>query len=258
MAHKVNEAHFRLGKICHFTYDYIQNLKLDKEMKRKQGSIWKSLQKVALSTLLFTGVGCSSPSPSQKVFSVQEVKGRNDYPVYRLKIPPQWEMAETSSAISLKDTTQPLCSWTRQAEEGALRITLHNFPSPSMEARIPPQAQIERWKRQLTPLDPAQTMVTPQAFSGFTGFLFEGSGKHKEEEIRMMAWVMQLAPEHWNRLEVYQEILHPVQKEYLDQMRADFTFKIMGPPAAVARHHQEILAAARSIELIQDLLNDER
>ena len=55
-------------------------------------------------------------------------------------------------------------------------------------------AQIMRWKRQFEQLDPATTSVKPQAFSGFVGYLFEGTGILSGETKTVLGWAMELGP----------------------------------------------------------------
>lgn len=188
----------------------------------------------------------------------QEIFGRDNsqLPLYQVKVPKKWKN-QIQSALSLEDTTKPLCEFIIQNNEhdsdteksmGQIRITIHNFPSESITERIPPNAQIARWKRQLTKMDPNSLSVEPQAFGGFVGFLFEGTGLLSEDPTTILGWIMQIAPEH------YRALNRPGKDvNYRKQMRADYTLKAVGPKQLIEKYKDEIIVFARSFELIQEI-----
>ena len=88
---------------------------------------------------------------------ITTVSGRSGEPLYQIEIPDSWVSIEVPVT---EDTKEPIAKW----EAPGIQVVLHNFP----EMNIPPEAQVERWRRQ-KPAD----HVTPQAFSGFQGLLYE-------------------------------------------------------------------------------------
>jgi hypothetical protein len=177
------------------------------------------------------------------------ISGRDGKPLYRIKTPHDWNCHHTDSSL-LSDSMKALCEF--QIEEGdqTIRITIHNFPSSSPEGRIPPMAQIARWKRQFEELSSTDTLIIPQSFSGYIGFYFEGIGKMKEKKMAMMGWALQIAPEHYTTLS-YPTAHLSLEKQ--KQMRADVTIKVIGHPDMVQKHKQTIKRYARSFELIEEI-----
>ncbi len=135
---------------------------------------------------------------------------------------------------------------------GDIKITIHNFPADSSEKRIPPSAQVERWKRQFAVLNPLESFSTPQAYAGYFGLQFEGTGVISEIPTTTLAWAMQMDPRHYSNLTAKQQY-HPKEKGYLQQMAADYTIKAMGPPESMAEHRDAIVNFAHSFELIQEI-----
>lgn len=187
----------------------------------------------------------------------QEISGRDAfpqtpyiqrYPVYRAKIPSSWKREDLPSGVSLSDTTKPLCTFLIDDINGQLKITVHNFPSDSLEERILPEAQIQRWKGQFESLHAASINVIPQAYGGFSGYFFEGRGILKGEETMMMGWSMQLGQEQYQALQLNGS---EEEKRFFKQMRADYTLKVTGKPEIMEKHQQDIVRFARSFELIQ-------
>lgn len=136
---------------------------------------------------------------------------------------------------SLLDTKLPIGEYT--LEEGSIRITLHNFPSRTIEDRIPPGAQIARWKKQFPFIEESSV---PQSFSGYVGFLFEAN----DNNTAVMGWIMQLGPEQYSRLSF---------PDFPEELRSDVTIKAQGPTHLIQKHRQKIIAFARSFELIQEI-----
>lgn len=167
-----------------------------------------------------------------------EINDRNHQPLYRAKVPLGWNRQSPLSTDSLSDTTKAIEEFT--TAEGNLRIVIHNFPSDMLEDRIPPQAQINRWKQQFSFLNVEDVVVAPQARGGFSGLFFSASGVREGRPYSILAWSMQLAPEHYRQL-------------CCRQMRADYTIKAMGSPILIDKHREEIEAFASSFELIQEI-----
>jgi len=179
--------------------------------------------------------GClSSAAATQTV----EICGRDPAHtlIYRAKVPAAWSHIHPSPTESLTDTTKSICEFTLNE----IRITVHNFPSDAIENRIPPSAQIARWKKQFTTIDTITSSTIPQSFSGFVGLLFEGNGVLNSAKTIMMGWSMQIAPEH------YRSLTNP-------QLRADFTIKAVGPTELMAKERKTLIAFARSFELIEEI-----
>ena len=110
--------------------------------------------------------------------------------------------------------------------------------------RIPPQAQLQRWKQQFNPIGPTSVLVTPQSFSGYKGFLLEAEGNMKGEPAAVMGWALQIGSDHYRNLSY---------TDLPDQMRADITIKAVGEPEAIALHRNAIRRLARSFELIEEV-----
>ncbi len=197
----------------------------------------------SLSLLMLTSCGTTSPIPSTQW---REISGRDDstQPIYRANVPLHWKqnnpLPSHSASALLSDTTVPIAEFTFEG----IRITIHSFPAETLESRVPPIAQINRWKRQFDELYPASVSISPQAFSGYVGLLFEGSGLMKQKETMVMGWSLQLAADHFRTLNRRMGTL---------QKRADITIKATGPRDLMAQYQREIIAFARSFELIDEV-----
>lgn len=217
--------------------------------------------------LLFLSVvifGCAEDN-SKAAYPIQQISGRDEgikknsayhrSPIYRAKVPSNWKRKDPDPSESIVDTTKPLCEFIIDDGNGErVRITVHNFPSESSEERIPPNAQVARWKRQFTDLDLTTLSLKPQAYGGFSGVLFEGSGTLADEPVTMMAWTMQLAQEHYSALSFHLSLSRsPEERHSLKQMRADYTIKAVGPRTLMIKHHRDIVAFGHSFELIQEI-----
>lgn len=207
------------------------------------------------SSLIFTLValflgGCQSDS-SPPTASWQEIQGREQESngirtaLYRMHIPYNWIRRDPLPTASLADTTLSLCDFFILEEEEKIRIAIHNFPFQAPEDRIPPTAQIARWKRQFDVLFNEASSVIPQAFSGYSGLLFVGAGKKNNTDEMVLAWSLQLAPEHDQSLSLEK----PLEK----QLRADVTIKASGPQKLMEKYRDEIISSARSFELIEEI-----
>jgi hypothetical protein len=216
--------------------------------------------------LLFAclSTSCQDQSKITSNTSFQEIAGRDfgkenqsSYirnKIYRCHAPPNWHRNDPSQHESIADTTKALCEFVIDEDGEEIHITIHNFPTSKAEERIPPGAQVARWKRQFTDLDLTTLSVTPQSNGGFAGLLFEGSGILKGETSTVMAWGMQLGPEHYSTLNFHMNTSLSLQEqEHFRQLLSDYTIKAVGPVALVEKHRDAILAFARSFELIEEI-----
>lgn len=103
-------------------------------------------------------------------------------------------------------------------------------------------AQVERWKRQFSPLDPLSCVVEPVSQNGFAGLRFEGEGIWRAQPAACIAWTMRLDADYIKRLQPEQ-----------NSLCADYTIKAVGPRHLMAAYRQEILSFATSFELIEEL-----
>lgn len=211
---------------------------------------------ISLLLSLFVTIGCSGNQNTQLSQSEwQDICGRDNgvqlgrTPIYRANVPSKW-IRHTSLNESIADTKKAICEFSIEDQGRQIRITIHSFPSQTIDERIPPAAQIARWKRQLDPLDLASVNVVPQSHGGFAGFLFEGSGILNNEQTTILGWSMQLAPEHYRHLIPGN---NTDEANLLRQMRSDYTIKAVGPYDLVAKYKRSIMAFADSFELIQEI-----
>lgn len=184
-----------------------------------------------------------------------EISGRDElpltgkvtrYPLYRTVVPVHWKREEPPTDQSNFDTTLPIATF--YVDE--ITLWVHNFPANALSERIPPGAQIARWKRQLTPSPHHPTEVKPVAHGGFSGLYLEGEGELKGEEQGVLAWAMQLGQDHFQALLIEGS---PEEERFYRQMRADYTIKAVGPSEKIRLHKHEIHQFARRFELIQEV-----
>jgi hypothetical protein len=204
--------------------------------------------------ILILTAACSNQNTKTSLVEWQTICGRNSgdlqrTPLYRAKVPKTWIRQDPSPLESNEDTTKSICKFEIYEGSQVITVTIHNFPSANMQQRIPPLAQIHRWKKQFDSLEPGTLIVTPQAYSGFIGLVLEGTGLLKGKRTSILAWAMQLAPEHYQNL----LILSPDGENALQQELADFSIKAVGPADLMQRHKQSVLTFARSFELIDEL-----
>jgi len=164
-------------------------------------------------------------------------------PVYRMRIPKHWKRIDPPSDSSIVDTTLPLVEY-RIGDE--IHITIHNFPFKDLKQRIPPRAQVARWQRQLSNLPTKEAIIEPISHSGFAGLYFEGT----LDDQQVMAWALQLDAEHIRSLSRQTD---ETNRTYIEQMQADVTIKVVGPPKLCEYYREEIIATAGSFELIQEI-----
>lgn len=194
-------------------------------------------------TLLCLCAGCDSFRESSTVsYQWQTINSRDSgqplerEPLYRVKVPTHWIRHNPASTESITDTTKPLCEFYLEEEEQYFHLTVHNFPNQ----RIPPMAQVSRWRQQFQDLDSTQTFISNVSHSGFVGVLLEAEGILKGKPTQLLAWSMQLAPEYTQKLDHTQK-------------KADYTIKVVGAPDLIHQQKEAILLFANSFELIDEL-----
>lgn len=166
--------------------------------------------------------------------------------IYRVLVPTNWIRQDPSPTESIADTTRSICEFYILESDQVIRLTVHNFPIHGTHPRIPPQAQIARWKQQFDELDLLNTTVVAEGQGGFNGLRFEGQGVLHGQPTTVIGWSMQLASGYERQLSF--------EKEHLDRYkRADYTIKASGPPLLIDKHRADILAFAHHFELIDEL-----
>ena len=207
--------------------------------------------------IIFALCSCSNPDGLDSRLKVIEVTGRNESDaslfrpiIYRMKIPKNWEQLNPPLDISIADTTKAIVEFVITDSDEKIRITIHNFPSTSLEQRIPPMAQLNRWKKQFQSLDQTSLVLKPQAFGGYSGFVLDAKGILHNAQTSILGWILQLAPEHYRALShVNSQSISSRHK----QMQSDITIKAVGPTKIMDKHHEDIFAFARSFQLIDDI-----
>lgn len=165
-------------------------------------------------------------------------------PVYQAKVPLVWRRIDPSPDDPLSDTTKPIVKFSLDEN---VTLSVHTFPTSSLEERIPLTAQVERWRSQLKG---APCMLDRVGHDGFAGLYFEG----KNETTTVCAWCLQLDFAHYQKLHFMAATLE--EEEHYKQMSADYTIKVSGPTALIEKHKKEILLFAGSFELIDEIPND--
>lgn len=187
---------------------------------------------------LFLLISCNSPN--EKHFHFQEFEGRlKTVPIYRAEVPLDWKSIPLENDHYLNDTMLPIAVFMIDG----IRLTVHNFPSDSLEQRISPYAQVARWEKQFSSLD-SSSDTTPVAWGGFSGLLFEASGAINKNPTTMLAVAMQLPSEYYQTFK---------ENEVNRQKRADYTIKVLGSPEKVQANREELLAFIESFELIDEI-----
>lgn len=139
--------------------------------------------------------------------------GRSGTPLYRIEVPEHWQ---TISIIPTQDSMLPIAEF----KDGTIKIVIHNFPG----MRIPPAAQVDRWKRQAL-----ARYTEPQSFSGFQGLLYENENT--------LAWAMEWGATRREDKECF----------------SDMTIKVTCPEKAHLEERREAIhQAVKSFELIED------
>lgn len=168
------------------------------------------------------------------------ISGRySNLPIYSAKIPGNWVIIMPKEDADLKDTKIPLISF--NLPDGIL-VTFHTFPGDSLENRIPPMAQIERWKNQFKGKDFELIPLSRCGFGGYCLRIFDDSG--------MIGYAMQLTPT------LFQSMLYPhfkIEELYFTEMRGDFTVKAIGKGSALEREQKIIDDFVKSLKWIYPL-----
>jgi hypothetical protein len=190
-----------------------------------------------------------SQSPS-KLPDWQAINGRDRgrptdrEAIYRARVPSSWVRYDPEKTDSNVDTMLPICLFKTDNVE----IAVHNFPYDRIGERIPPEAQVARWQRQLTDSDPGAELTIPYGHGGFSGLRFEGIGTLDDTpDTMVIGYALQLAPEH------FQVLVRPPFSSRRQQQRGDYTIKVKGLTEQVVNHREEIEAFARSFELIEEV-----
>lgn len=212
-----------------------------------------SVGRIFLTLLLLFTSGCSFQGSHQNISnSYQLIDGRDEgdpaqrTAIYRVKVPKDWVRKDPGPDESILDSTKALCEFRIIDRDEQIRISVHNFPVETLEQRIAPFAQITRWKKQFDSLANIDTKTIPQAFAGYAGLMFEATGLIKGRKTTVLAWSMQLAPEHFRNLS-------SDNHASIRQKRADFTIKAVGPPSLMDKYKPAILNFAKSFELIEEI-----
>lgn len=188
-------------------------------------------------------VSCQNSAQSPHFNSIY---GRNHQNIYRAQIPEKWKRLDPAFDQDLSNSMLPICSF--QIED--ILLTVHNFPSNTLEERISPKAQIERWKTQISSTN---YNIEPYAHGGFGGYRLEAHGQKEKKLIALLAVSMQLTPV------LYRTLLYPsnLQETHnFPEMRSDYTLKAMGPAEQIEAHREEINAFFDSFELIDPIGTD--
>ncbi len=161
-------------------------------------------------------------------------------------VPVNWERIDADPALSLNDTMKAICEFSIHEEDSKIRVTIHTFPINDSTPRIPPIAQINRWKEQFDELNPLSVSIDTDSHGGYTGFCLKADGIYRNVQTTMLGWSMQLVPEYERKL--------GLQRNPLDQYKlADFTIKAIGKSDIVEKHKPDIIRFAQSFELIDEL-----
>lgn len=202
--------------------------------------------------VLFFFTSCSQSTPPSEPTLWQYIQGRNNESsqersrVYRAKIPSEWVRQDPPTSESLFDTRKPLVEYFIPDNNRSIRITVHNFPSNTLEERIPPLSQVNRWKSQFISILAESVILSPVAKGGFSGLFFEASGTQAHSETTVLGWSMQIAAEHYRALSYAEGDLYK-------QMRSDYTLKAVGPTDLMIKHKNPIIEFAHSFELIEEI-----
>jgi len=188
-----------------------------------------------------------SSCQSEKVASPSQwhaiVSRDNQTFVYRAYVPTDWTRQDPDPQTSLEDTKIPVCEFFITQGDERIRLTIHLFPYTSYDSRVPPKAQIARWKKQFETFDALSSATTPCSHGGFYGLCFEGTGEQNSQPTKVLGWSMQLAQLYDQSLEFQGDALK----------RADYTIKAVGPPSFMTQKQAQITAFAESFELIDEL-----
>lgn len=201
---------------------------------------------------LLLAVGCNSSNDASKNdYSWQEIAGRDEgepstrFNLYRAKVPLDWQRIDPVKDDSNADSKLSICEYIIGSGDGATRLTVHNFPSMNMQARIPPTAQINRWKQQFQQLKVTDFTTQAVAKGGYIGLQLAATGIMEGQPCMVLGWSLQLAPEQY---------LNMQEDNFIQrQRRSDYTIKAVGSPASILANRDEIELFAHSFELIEEI-----
>lgn len=200
--------------------------------------------------ILLLCIGCNTCPEKAPPFTIKEFNGRDERiaygqtvrrPVYHAKVPDSWTQIDPDRKSSLLDTKKPIVSFLIADQ---LILHVHTFPSQKAEERIPPEAQVARWKNQCQTEDCRFKKIET---GGFYGYFFEAN--HNGQKT--CAWCLQLDFDHYQTLHFNAQTVE--EEEHYKQMAADYTIKVTGPAPLVEEHQKEITLFADSFELIQEI-----
>lgn len=212
--------------------------------------------KLSILSIFLCLVSCNSSSPTSNFeqrewqeFAARDFGSSLERPlIYRALVPNNWIRKDLPSSISIADTIKPICEFSIEEGQENIRLTIHTFPISDSYSRIPPKAQIDRWQKQFDEFNPHLTMITPVSHGGYFGLYLETQGLYQEIPTMMLAWSMQLAPEHERKLSLNRQELDKYK-------RADYTIKALGALHLMEKHQRDIEQFANSFELIEELPN---
>lgn len=181
-------------------------------------------------------IGCT---PQDEVrIPWQTIQGRDrtlTRPLYRVRVPLDWVRVDPASEVDLSDTTLPIATFYLNEATPPIRITLHTFPYNSIKERIPPQAQVTRWKQQAG----NPHTITSVAHGGFHGLFFESAD--------CLAWSMKIG-------DPYEQLFQRLtSNSFTRALHADYTIKAVGSPHLIEEHRDALIAFARSFEWIEEM-----
>ncbi len=210
---------------------------------------WRQLALIGLTISM--AVSCEK-KPSSTLYEIiwSRVELPNSaFQLYRFMPPENWKRVDSGEPAAA-DSREPIAHYQLQLDGEQVDLTIHNFPIDTLDERIPPEAQIARWKQQIDEMNLSTVQVKPQAFGGFVGLLLQAEGIKQRKPLAMMAWTMQLAPQFYTALELLDT---PEKHSFTRQLHADFTIKIVGSPSLLAREKEKIERSARTFALLDEL-----
>jgi hypothetical protein len=181
--------------------------------------------------LLFILIGCHNHTPASYTHRVTFPGRLSKSAIYQAQVPPHWKHVAPKEQ-DLKDTILPIYAFFI-GEGNGMRVTIHTF-----DQRISPNAQVERWKKQLV-VDYEE--IESYAHGGFGGLRFEAHGSKEGKSHAILGYSMQLTP-----------CLYRVLKNQPEK-RCDFTIKAVGTEEQLEKYRYEIDAFAESFELIEPI-----
>jgi hypothetical protein len=208
--------------------------------------------RIIIIVLLLGLSGCSSkPDEQPSSYNWQQILSRDEgdpaarIPIYQAKVPITWQRKDPLATESNENSMKSICEFYIGLNEDLIRLTVHSFPSQSLKDRIPPSAQIQRWKQQFEKLSASDFSITQESKGGYTGLFFQANGLIDGQKRTVLGWSMQMAPEQFLNLQ---------EPTYHDRhARADYTIKVVGASSNIQRHFKDLLLFAASFELIEEI-----